>query len=150
MNRKQLLDYYDWADTRLSPVIAGLDKQDYTHSPADSTRSIKELMEHLVNSYDYLHIPYSELEDRMDWLATLDRTTLIKTWHDSRAKFIEAAMALEDKSYSFGEDTPEVDVDAYLLVHTDHITYHRGQIVHAIKSLGGTGVNTDFYSFLAI
>ncbi len=76
---------------------------------------------------------------------------LLDAWEESRQQFVRVATKLSETiKIHFSEDQLVVLArDDYFLAHSDHLTFHRGQLVRSIKQLGYEGVNTDYYTFLA-
>lgn len=149
MDVHHLLKYYEWADEQLYAAIEMIADEDFVKNH-DQPRSIGQLLEHYVNGYDYVWYDNNLLRERIDELARMSRTELMEAWMDSLRRFMEESKKFEGvQTMQVSKDkSVELDRDNYLLMFTDHITYHRGQIVHAMKLLGYPGVNTDYYSVL--
>ena len=58
-------------------------------------------------------------------------------------------MEEEPVTFSISKDE-KITVNALenLLMYTDHSTFHRGQLLSAIKYLGKKGISSDYYYYL--
>jgi len=149
MDISEFLEYHNWADAMLIDCLKQVSDDDFT-STADGVRSIRELFEHYLSSYEYLIYAGDELKAREAETKTMSREQLSSELRRSHDKFKEVVTDFTptQQLQMWEGKTVDMDRDNYLLLYLDHLTYHRGQIMHAIKLKGYKGVNTDYYDFL--
>ena len=150
MNLENMIDYHLWGDNKVISSLKEVSDDDFTKT-SENIRSLRDLVEHHITGYDYLIIPHDKLKARIESLSGLTRDELIKEWENGQKKFKEKALSL-DESVDMAvakEKTVTMDRDNYVLLYTDHLTYHRAQLTQTIKIRGYKGPNTDYYSFVA-
>lgn len=150
MDLQNMLDYHLWGDEKVISSLKEVSDESFAKT-SDDVRSLRELVEHHITGYDYLIVPSDKLEDRIKSLTELSREKLIKEWENSRKEFKEKALSLgENVDLPISKDkTLTMDRDNYILLYTDHLTYHRAQLTQTIKMRGYKAPNTDYYSFVS-
>ncbi len=145
-----MLDYHLWGDEKVISSLREVSDEDFTKISND-VRSLRELVEHHITGYDYLIVPSDKLEDRIKSLTGFSREKLLKEWENSRIEFKKKALSLSEKVDLpiSKEKTLTMDRENYILLYTDHLTYHRAQLTQTIKMRGHKGPNTDYYSYVA-
>ncbi|OLS29019.1 MAG: hypothetical protein HeimC2_02140 [Candidatus Heimdallarchaeota archaeon LC_2] len=145
-----MIDYHLWADEKVISSLTEISEKDFTKT-SDDVRSIRDLVEHHITGYDYLIISSDKLENRIQSLTELSRRDLLDNWENSRNEFKKKALGLDDMvDLPISKDKSlTMDKDNYVLLYTDHLTYHRAQLTQTIKMRGYKGPNTDYYSFVA-
>lgn len=148
MDTVDLLNYHSWADKMIVGCLKQVSDDDFTSSSKD-VRSIRELVNHYISGYDYLGYSSDQLAEREEKLSAMNPEEVLKEISKSHQKFREKALKFDQvMTMKVGNNIPvKLDKDNYLLVFLDHMTYHRGQIIHAVKSRGYKGVNTDYYDY---
>jgi len=148
MNINHLLDFQLWTNELIKN--ATLEVEDIDSKSAENIRSLRQLLEHYVESYDYSWLKESEYKGRMENLHSMSLQELLAELDRSASKFYEVMKNIsEEKEVQVSKDKKvTLSRGNYILLHTDHLTYHRGQIVTALKKLGSDGVNLDYYSFI--
>jgi uncharacterized damage-inducible protein DinB len=149
--------YANWANTLMFDACATLDSAALTRDVGSSFGSVIGTLEHIYAA-DWLWLErwlgrshgafpatgscttiegfraaYAALDlERMRFLATLDDAAL-------RAPLRYTNMKGDPHAYPLGE----------LLFHvSNHATYHRGQIMHMVRQLGGTVKSSDYLYWL--
>lgn len=149
MDLLKLVEFYKWTDTKLQDVIETISDSDFTFKNGGH-RSLRELIEHYTVSYQYLSFS-GDYAERIIELADITRNELLHQWQEARGKFADILPTLDQQTYYVkmaNDEQNEVDRDDYVLLHTDHLTYHRGQISSKIRELGYVPPNTDYWSYL--
>lgn len=150
MNLIRLADFYQWTDTRLQRSISSISDEDFEYKDGEH-RSLRELIEHYTLSYQYLTFT-GEYAERIIELSGLTRKELINQWSNAVDEFVSYLPKLEQQEYYVkmaDDQKKKVNRVDYVLIHTDHLTYHRGQISSKIRELGYVPPNTDYWSFLS-
>lgn len=149
MDIEHLVKFQDWCNSRLQENLKEVPAKDLDHE-FRGIRTLRELVVHYVNSYDYMWLPGDQLEARLENLSKMDINQLLQELEASFTKFVEAVNKLEgEQSFNAGERKVTINLENYVLLYTDHLSYHRGQIVSVLKQLGKPAPNLDYYTFAA-
>ena len=150
MDIELFVRFFEWADNRLVTALQQVPEERFSEQSGNEW-SLRKLLEHYVNSYDYLWMPLDQLKDRIVELSKMSNEELFQAWADSRSRFHETALKLEEEIWLpiSKEKRVKLPRDEVFIAYSDHLTYHRGQLTRAIKQLGYEGVNTDYYAILA-
>lgn len=159
MDLESLLKYINWADKKIEEMLSKVSDDDFERK-FNKIRTLRSLFEHYVMGYDYeflncqikgldfnSYVP--KFKDRKRYLSTLSREDLIVEWINARKITFEKLSEVQGDQKIPAEDKAiTIDRDNFILLFTDHNTYHRGQIVQLVKIMEYEGVNTDYYSAL--
>ncbi|MDH3223006.1 MAG: DinB family protein [Gemmatimonadota bacterium] len=148
----ELLTFNDWATRLLFDSVGGLSKDQWTKEVGGSFRTIQGTMAHMVgaewiwlerwrgrsptSSPEWLSLPdAAELEERWEALAA-ERASWLTSCPESE---LEAAL-----SYRRLNGEPGFSRLELLVRHVvNHSTYHRGQVVAFLRTLGKAPPSTD-------
>ena len=145
--------FYEWADRRIIGLLENMDEELFTKPVPGVDRSVRDMAEHLIVYYDYFL-----KKDKVEFLAMqenlkgMNKQALLEHWKNAVGefargvnKFPEDPVEVQDKK----KGKVKVTKEEYLLLYTDHATYHRGQLITLYKAATGSeAVNTDYYEFL--
>ena len=145
--------YYIWAHDRFRKAIADLTPEEFNQLDKVD-RSIKELIIHIMSitatCYVENQIPlYVKLNED---LSKMNKDEILESWKKIDEDFDKAVE--ENFTKEFGimpvgpDDSVKVLTMEKLLSYTDHSTFHRGQLLSALKLLGKKGVNSDYYYYI--
>ena len=156
MNLDYLGDYYIWADNKLIDLLKTVSEEDFTKVPSKLQRSMRDLTEHMISTYEFIAEPFS-MKKYSEILKNLSEKTkgeLFRYWSSKVAHFKLEISKLQDlQKVDLPEsETSMIQVEPWILTlsYTDHNTYHRGQLITTYKLVTGNdeAVNTDFYNFV--
>ncbi|MHA2105756.1 MAG: DinB family protein [Candidatus Hodarchaeales archaeon] len=154
MNLREIGQYYIWADKKIRDLINDLSEEEFSKVIDNTGRSIKDLVEHMISTYETFDVPFNpeEFEEKFDTLSELSKKELLDYWIKAVSDFTsKVENSSKDKAdFVVGENkNVSIPYEEYLLSYTDHNSYHRGQLVTFYKVLTGKeAVNTDYYLFL--
>lgn len=150
---KDLGKYYEWADGRIIGLLDKMDEGHFSEKVRGADRSVRELAEHLIVYYDYFLTKEKErFLEIQESLKKMDKNELLDFWKKAVGKFAEAVDGFTEDPVEIqdaNKGSIKVPRNKYLLLYTDHATYHRGQLITLFKTVTGEeAVNTDYYEFL--
>lgn len=152
---KDIGHYYIWANDKFRKVIAELTPEEFNHlNKVD--RSIKELIIHMIAMFDACYV---DDKDQIDVylkvyedLRTKNKDEILETWKNSDINFAKAVE--EHYGEEFGGGPIDYGVTMTmpglekLVAYTDHSTFHRGQLLSALRLLGKQGISSDYYYYI--
>lgn len=148
------LQYNTWANRLIATQIEKMPADTFDKNVGGSFGSLKGVMTHLLES-DWLWLQRFNgipLADLPAWNIT-DVTSLNRIWQPVQDESVAAAKAFlreDNKMVSFttrrGENfrLPFKEIVIHI---SHHGSYHRGQLTHMIRELGGEPVGTDYFLF---
>ncbi|MHA2105561.1 MAG: DinB family protein [Candidatus Hodarchaeales archaeon] len=154
MNIREIGQYYIWADKKVKDLINDLSEEEFSKVIDNTGRSIKDLVEHMISTYETFDVPFNreEFEEKFRTLSDLPKVELLDYWIKAVSDFTsKIESSIKDKADLMIEENKIVSIpyEEYLLSYTDHNTYHRGQLVTSYRILTGKEpINTDYYTFL--
>jgi uncharacterized damage-inducible protein DinB len=154
MNIREIGQYYIWADKKIKDLINDLSEEMFSKVIDNTGRSIKDLVEHMISTYETFDVPFNseEFEEKFKTLSDLPKVELLDYWIKAVSDFTsKVESSTNDKADFTVEENKVISIpyEEYLLSYTDHNTYHRGQLVTSYRVLTGKEpVNTDYYLFL--
>lgn len=144
-------EFYVWAENRLIPLVDSLTDEEYARELSGPKRSIKNLLVHWVATYMYyfdIKTPFSEFMTELNDFSPKQLTT---RWQELLTRFSSDMKADERSTIDFPLGPDKVltaAIEDYYLAFTDHSTYHRGQLMSFLKTIGKEGINTDYFTYL--
>lgn len=150
---RDLGQYLIWAHDRFRKVIAELTPEEFNKIDKVD-RSVKELLIHMISMTDSCYaenqIPvYTKVNED---LSKKSKNEILEYWKKSDEDFAKAVE--ENYTEEFGimpvgpDDSVKVTALEKLIVYTDHGTFHRGQLLSALKHLGKKGISSDYFYYL--
>ncbi len=153
-------EYYIWAHARYREAFAGLTVDEFEKKDELMGKSIRELLEHVlyITRYSFADDGSTPMDEEkiLEYAETMmeaDKSELLKHWEE-----LDHSLARQFKSIKrdeimimrpiTGEDPIELTQEEYYLIFTDHMTFHRGQFLTALKHLGKPGISSDLYYFM--
>lgn len=148
---KDLGYYYVWANDKYREAITLLSEEEFILAEEKIARSIKDLVIHIITTNEMYYKPVDDVRQLAEDLQSYKKDEIIKFWKKSDYDFAHVVenMKEEPVTFSIGKDE-KITVDALenLLIYTDHSTFHRGQLLSAIKYLGNKGISSDYYYYI--
>lgn len=154
---RDLGHYLIWAHDQYRTTIAELTTEEFKKID-EVGRSIKELLIHMISMTDSCYADDDSEKKIAEYynvnkdLSNKTKDEILEYWKKSDENF---AKAVEDKSTEeFGimpvgpNDSVKVTALEKLIVYVDHGTFHRGQLLSALKLLGKKGVSSDYFYYL--
>jgi uncharacterized damage-inducible protein DinB len=145
--------YLIWAHDRYRKAIAELTTEEFNRIDKVD-RSVKELLVHMISmtescyAEDQIPVYIKANED----LSKMNQDEILEFWKKSDDDFAKAVE--ENAIKEFGimpvgpDDSVKVTALQKLIVYVDHGSFHRGQLLSALKQLGKEGVSSDYFYYL--
>lgn len=145
-------EYIVWADNKLIEGLGELDDDEFGKS-LDLGRSIKELVLHMVSMYEYysIHSTGKTYDMWKNEFSNLTKEELGIQWGVSVRNFKERLEDNQEKMFKLPVGAGNlVDLSSFdwMMLFTDHTSYHRGQLMSCFKLLGKEGFGTDYLKFI--
>ena len=149
---EELGSYYIWAHDRYRKVMSDLSDEEFERVDQKVGKSVRQLVTHMILITAYSYMDEDSVVELSERVAGSDKDSLLLLW-----KEVDLQMADTLKSVSTertrviqtptGDKQAEVPEDLYFLSFTDHNTFHRGQLLSMLKSLGRPGVSSDLFYY---
>lgn len=144
-----LLETHQWASRRLMKAIGALSEEQFTQEVGGSFGSIAKTLNHLVGSAE-LAAAALKGEPWQGLGLERDREVLSQRWEAAEGE-IQELVGLVEGPVPFQPPgvPPGLTLTVWQLVHQHviHGAYHRGQLIHMIRQVGGRPVSTDPAAF---
>jgi uncharacterized damage-inducible protein DinB len=150
------LAYHEWAHERLLACVSGLAVADWNRPTGGSFPTLKALYQHVLEAdYRWLQrwkgvpiaeVPANYVVEGYESLETLFRPQLREILAEGK-RFLEADA--NRNVYFITAKGLHVNQPFWQTLYqvVNHGTYHRGQVVDALRILGGQPVGTDIFLF---
>jgi uncharacterized damage-inducible protein DinB len=143
--------YYVWANNKFREALAKLSEDEFNLVDEKVGRSIKELAIHSITTNEMYYKPVDEVKKLDEELKTKSKDEILEFWSKSDEDFAKVVENMKEEPVTFPiSENEKITVNALenLLMYTDHSTFHRGQLLSAIKYLGQEGISSDYYYYL--
>ena len=149
-------NYYIWAHDKFRETIANLTDEEFNQVDDKVGRSVRDLVVHMIASIEEC---YTEAENQYEVylkipeeLKTKSKDDILEFWKTSDENFAKAVEKNANQEFGIMPVGPakRITVNGLvkLLCWTDHSTFHRGQLLSAIKHLGKKGISSDYYFYI--
>ncbi len=148
---KDLGYYYVWANNKYREAITQLTDEEFNQVDEKVARSIKELVIHIITTNEMYHKPVDDIRKLGEELKNKSKDEIIKLWKKSDDDFAHVVKNMKEEPVTFSISKDEkITITAVenLLMYSDHSTFHRGQLLSAIKYLGKKGISSDYYYYI--
>lgn len=147
-----MLNHLLWSTKLLTNTIATMNEDQFSRQLDSETRSVKEIILHLISIYAYFS-SQSEYKTIVERSKTLDKNDLLNLLKELTKKVFDTFSTNPDKFIPVKTKNNGTikEVKGFSLFHmvSDHFAYHRGQIMTVFKRITGKeGVGTDYATFL--
>jgi len=155
MNLTNFSNYHVWAGDKIRNVLKSLSEEDFTKELGDefSFNSIRKLVLHSMGAIKFCLALDSEKDpDEFNTeyrtLQNFSKEELLNEWQKTDKEYtllLKGKVSNEEITVPpfLGEEFTINKLDFYLQ-YIIHSTYHRGQIIIALKKLGKETVGTDY------
>jgi len=152
------LAYHEWAHERLLAAVAGLPLKDWEKPTGGSFPTLRALYQHVLEAdYRWLQrwkgVPIAEIPahfvvEGYESLERLFRPQLKEIQAEGKRSLAEGA---DRNVYFITAKGLHVNQPFWQTLYqvVNHGTYHRGQVVDALRMLGGQPVGTDIFLFFS-
>ncbi|NHJ41137.1 MAG: hypothetical protein FK731_13985 [Asgard group archaeon] len=158
MDLTNYANYHIWANDKMREILDSLPDKDYAYELDDffSYRTIKALIKHIIIALEFSialvkQKDSDEFNKELKEIINLSNEKLLEQWKKTDKKYADLL-----KGDLSGEVTvPEflgkkftISKSDFLLQYITHTTFHRGQLVIALKKMGKQFVGTDYLHYL--
>ncbi len=153
-------EYYIWVHDRYRAASEELSVGEFESKDELMGKSIRGLLEHVlyVTRYSFGRdgsepMAEDDFLEYSEMIMETDKEELLKQWRelDLHMKKQLSGIELGKRMMMIpltGEDPIELTQEEYYLIFTDHMTFHRGQFLTALKHLGKPGISSDLYYYM--
>lgn len=147
---ERMSKYIRWADSKIWDIVASLNENEYSRDLGENIGSIKRRYIHLAEDYREWYYDWigQDPGEKPDFI-TMKRDELFKSIQQYTKKFIEMIENRAIESIKINVTRKEITLtfDEIFFHLVNHATYHRGQIVMALRILGKEVQMTDYVPF---
>ncbi|MFW9794534.1 MAG: DinB family protein [Candidatus Thorarchaeota archaeon] len=143
---KQLADYLTWANDTIWVVVESLTDTEFSRILHESGGSIHRRYIHLAqDTWEWYHDWHGEIPEEPDF-QSMTRNELYDFIQQYSAKWIKLIDERTVNEYRSkrGDKVLIIQFDEMFFHMVNHFTYHRGQIVMALRLLGKDVPMTDY------
>lgn len=158
MDLIQLAKYHRWANERTRSVLSNLSVEDFTRDLVPPLGSIQNHVFHTMIAIHY-NIHQRVMIDEQDYREVTDRwealsvEELMDEWRQVDEKLVWFAENPNVEIASFPnflcDGEMNVDHFGFFFQYLLHSTYHRSQIMSALRMMDKDGIGTDFLFYLS-
>ena len=158
MDLSNFANYHVWAGNKIRAIIEKLSEDDFTKELGDyfSHKTIHELCLHSMGACEFCLALVDGIEPdifnaRYENLMQLSQQEIIEEWKQTDYKYsqlLQGDVSGEISVPPFLGHSFIISKLDFLLQYITHSTYHRGQIIIALKKLGKEIIGTDYLFYL--
>ena len=158
MNLDYFSSYHVWAGDKIRDLLKNLTDEEFNRDLGSefSYNTIRKLVFHSLDAVSYCLALVNETDpdifnEELDKTRTLSKLKLLQKWHEVDKEYSEKLKTDRKGSVTIppflGKEFA-VDKLDFLLQYITHSTYHRGQIIIALKKIGKEVIGTDYLFYL--
>ena len=158
MDLTNYANYHEWAGDKLRAILETLSEKEFSQELGDffSYKTIRELCQHILLAVEYgtaltSNIDPEVFNKEVEVIIKMSNKELLDRWKETDHKY--AKMLKGDLSGKvevppfLGHEFTLEKLD-FLLQYITHTTFHRGQLIIALKKLGKEIIGTDYLHYL--
>ncbi len=158
MDPVKFADYLLWANDRVRGQLLELTEDEYCRDLIPPLGSIKGHVIHSILAVEYnlrVRVDGDEADPRVivGSVAGMKIREAMQHWEKIDRQLVDFASTHIDLDATFpnflGEGEMQVDHDDFLTQYVVHTSYHRGQIMSALRMMDKEGVGTDYLFYLS-
>ena len=146
---EKMAKYLRWADNRIWHIVSGLSEEEYSKDLGKNIGSLKKRYVHLAEDYlDWYNYWTGNDSEELPDFDSMDRNELFKSIQQSINKFIAMIKNPSINTIQMdGEKKVTISFEEIFFHLVNHATYHRGQIVMALRMLDKDVQMTDYVPY---
>lgn len=144
---KKIGHYLVWGDETIWRIVEGLTEEEFSHVFGEGGRSIRQRYVHLAGDvWEWYHDWIGETPSTEPDFEGMSRRELYKHISDYNQMLIEMIENRVVDRFELEVDEKKIEIffDEFFYHMANHATYHRGQIVMALRMLGKDVPMTDY------
>ena len=143
--------YQIWANDKYREILSKISEEEWQKDLGDPFKSIKSVCTHIVLAVERsLTIINQERDLKRDDvipLWELSKNDLLEKWRQTDDEFNKLLETKTEGKVAF-EEFNFMNAEDFLFQYINHSSYHRGQLVFALRLLGKEATNTDYLFYL--
>ena len=142
--------YLQWADGQIWNIVSTLSEEEYSKDLGNNIGSIKRRYVHLAEDYLEWYFDWTgKVSEEMPDFNSMERSEIFQSVQQSINKFIAMIEDRSIESIQIDTDKEKITISfEEIFFHlVNHSTYHRGQIVTALRILGKEVQMTDYVPY---
>lgn len=146
----RLGQYLLWADSSVWDIVKTLTDDEFTQSPGENMRSIRDRYVHLAqDTREWYHDWSGEEPGEEPNFDQMTRDELFEFIVAYSRRLVNLIETRSIDNLEFDADGKKIILrfDEFLFHMVNHATYHRGQIVAGLRALGKETHMTDYVPF---
>ncbi len=150
---EELGSYYIWAHDRYRKAMSDLSDEEFERVDEKVGKSVRQLVTHMIMITAYSYMDEDSVLELSERIVGSDKDSLLSLWKEVDLQMADALKSVNPTMTRViqtpsGDEQAEVPENLYFLSFTDHNTFHRGQLLSMLKSLGRPGISSDFFYYL--
>jgi uncharacterized damage-inducible protein DinB len=151
-------NYHVWAGDKMREILADLPDREFIYELDNffSYKTIRVLIEHIVLAIEFSitlvkQKKPEEFNKEVEELVKLPNDKLLEQWKKTDQKYanlLKGDLSGEITVPDFLGKEFTISKSDFLLQYITHTTFHRGQLVLALKKMGKEFVGTDYLHYL--
>ena len=151
-------NYHIWSGNKMREILVDLPDRDFIHELDSffSYRTIRVLIEHIVIAVEFsialvMQKEPDEFSKEIEELVKLSNGKLLVQWEKTDQKYanlLKGDLSGEIIVPDFLGKEFTISKSDFLLQYITHTTFHRGQLVLALKKMGKEFMGTDYLHYL--
>ena len=147
----RLGSYQIWANDKYRKIISRISVEEWETDLGDPLNSIKEICTHIILAVERCLTIINQERDLKEEdvipIFDLSKDELIEKWVKNDNELNKLLNAKIVGKVVFGKFS-FMDKEDFLFQYINHSTYHRGQLVFALRLLRKDATNTDYLFYL--
>ncbi len=146
-----LYNHYLWATKKITDLINTMTEEQFIGTPSDNSRSIRDIILHLVSIYAYFSSfdKYNAIVEKSKEINKQDLINLMRELSKKVYTVLNSELKKMIPVKTIGGTVKNITGFSLFHMLTDHFAYHRGQIITIFKDVTGKeGVGTDYALYL--
>ena len=147
----RLGNYQIWANDKYRAIISRISVEEWETDLGDPIKSLKEICTHIVLAVERCLTIINQERDLKEEdvipIFELSKDELLERWKKNDHA-LNTLLETKTEGKVPVEKFNFMDTDDFLFQYINHSTYHRGQLVFALRLLGKDATNTDYLFYL--
>ncbi|MFX1513127.1 MAG: DinB family protein [Promethearchaeota archaeon] len=150
---KNLGKYHLWAGHKIRTLLEDLNEEEFTRDLGDPVRNVRNICEHIVLALEVCFVvicgDINLLKEKVLYIQNLTTQGLLQRWQVLDNDLASALQSKPRGTVTVGHfPTPfTMNLVDFYFQYVNHTTYHRGQLIIALRMLEKPTVGTDYLMY---
>ncbi len=142
--------YHVWAGQRMREILNELTDDEFARDLGEPFGTVRAMTEHIVLALEIcfaiVNDELNTFEERASYILRLTNQNLLKRWEERDQDLAKGFASHPTGSVEVGHfPTPfSLNLADFYFQYVNHTTYHRAQLIFALKMLNKPTVGTDY------